>query len=98
MRKRVRRRGRQFEPILNDFFQRAFGSILVQDGRVDPPYTPLHADCTVHLIQSVVVVAFAGMRDRNKRDDRTQNVLHIENESIDVDASGTKELDVLEGT
>ena len=77
---------------LEDFFQRAFGSIQVQDGRVDPHIPPLHVDCTVYLIRSVVVaVAFAGTRDWNK------NVSHIENECIEVDASRTKGMDVLEG-
>ena len=60
-----------------------------------PLFTPT---VQLHLIRSVVAVAFAGIRDRNKRDDRTQNVSYIENKSIDVDALETKGMDVLEGT
>ena len=70
----------------------------MEDGRVGPHIPPLHADCTVHLIRSVVAVAFAGIRDWDKRDDRTQNVSYMENGSVDVDALKTKGTHVLEET
>ena len=48
--------------------------------------------------EALLLLHLQGIRDWDKRDDTTQNVSYMENESIDVDVATTKERDVLEGT